>query len=184
MSHELVFLFDNLCFFFIFHHLFSSFQTCFLVCLPPIWFLLFHFLCIHHWCWWSFISLDLDLLLGRTMCLKFGDQKQCLVEWPKVIECNSCALFKVMELDDEGLRSSCENVAICFWQVGALVMKDSQHFSKDNDKFLNMMEVSFRQYDVVKCKTRTIKFALLRNLLTTPFSFKVLISIFLVLFFL
>jgi hypothetical protein len=56
-------------------------------------------------------------------------------------------------------------------------MKDSQHFSKDNDKFLNMMEVSFGQCDVVKCKTRTIKFALLKNLLTTPFSFEVLISI-------
>jgi hypothetical protein len=56
-------------------------------------------------------------------------------------------------------------------------MKDSQHSSKDNDKFLNMMEVSFGQYDVVKCKTRMIKFALLSNLLTTPFSFKVLISI-------
>jgi hypothetical protein len=57
--------------------------------------------------------LNLDLLLGRTMCLKFGDKKQCLVEWPKVIECNSCGLFKVMELDDEGLISSCENVPIC-----------------------------------------------------------------------
>jgi hypothetical protein len=56
-------------------------------------------------------------------------------------------------------------------------MKDSQHTSKDNDKFLNMMEVSFGQYDVVKCKTRMIKFALLNNLLTTPFAFKVLISI-------
>jgi hypothetical protein len=61
--------------FLISHHLFSSFQACFLVCLPPIWFLLFHFLCIHHWNWWSFISSNLDLLLGRTMCLKFGDKK-------------------------------------------------------------------------------------------------------------
>jgi hypothetical protein len=56
-------------------------------------------------------------------------------------------------------------------------MKDSQHSSKDNDKFLNMMEVSFGQYDVVKCKTRMIKFALSSNLFTTPFSFKVLIFI-------
>jgi hypothetical protein len=56
-------------------------------------------------------------------------------------------------------------------------MKDSQHSYKDNDKFLNMMEVSFGQYGVVKCKTRTIKFALLSNLFTTPFSFKVLITI-------
>jgi hypothetical protein len=59
-------------------------------------------------------------------------------------------------------------------------MKDSQHSSEDNNKFLNMMEVSFGQYDVVKCKTRMIKFALLSNLLTTPFYFKVLILLFLV----
>jgi hypothetical protein len=56
-------------------------------------------------------------------------------------------------------------------------MKDSQHSSKDNDKFLNMMEVSFGQLMLSNAKQEHQICIILSNLLTTPFSFKVLISI-------
>ncbi len=57
-----------------------------------------------------------------------------------------------MELNDEGLRSSCENVATCLRETGALVVKDPRCSSKDNDEFLDMMERYFGQSDALKRK--------------------------------
>ncbi len=57
-----------------------------------------------------------------------------------------------MELNDEELRSSCENVATCLRETGALVVKDPRCSSKDNDEFLDMMERYFGQSDALKRK--------------------------------
>lgn len=57
------------------------------------------------------------------------------------------------ELDlDEDLKLSCEKVAACLRETGALVIRDPRCTTQDNDRFLDMMERYFGQAADVKRK--------------------------------
>lgn len=56
------------------------------------------------------------------------------------------------ELGDDDLRESCAKVAACLRETGALVIRDPRCSTKDNDRFLDMMERYFGQAAALKRK--------------------------------
>lgn len=52
----------------------------------------------------------------------------------------------------DGLRLSCEQVAACLRETGALVVRDPRCSTEDNDRFLDMMERYFGQASTLKRK--------------------------------